>query len=542
MLNKIIAHKKYILIIALAVYIPTLFFGYVYLDDYLVVQEPGFHNKLSSIPASFFRSLWAHTSTAYAYYRPFSISLYILGTWISQQISGETLPWIYHLTNFALQGTVIALLYTFFVELKVAARTAGLITLLFAVHPAMAGAICWIPGQNELLLAVLILASLIAILKYLKNSKRIWFFLHGLFFLLAMLTKENAIGLPLLSAVYLLSVHTKFKQWPKYIGIWSLVLIIWYLMMKQGAGIDAPVNNHVFSSMIDGLPFILVYLGKIFLPFPLTTLPTYEDTSILTIVAAVIGLMILCWTVYKSKNRWLSFLGASWYLGFLVPTFARAGTYSMDNFILREDRGYLAAIGIWIMFAQYPWSELSPKLKSNFALLIIAIFIPLNLLHQQNYQGGKSFYSNAVEGSPRLPFAHVHLGDMYLAEKDYDKAIASYKHAIQLKFTEYQAHNNLGVAYLRSNKLELAKSEFQLELQINPTNILSWFNYGSILFQEGNLSMAEYAFRKAVTINPVYTDGWNGLATIYSMQKDQKKLEEAQRGLSKSEWDMSKGL
>lgn len=548
MLQKIITHKKYLVGIALLVYLPTLFFSYVYLDDYLMVQEPGFHNHLSNIPASFFRSLWAHTSTAYQYYRPVSISLYILGTWITQQISGETLPWIYHLTNLILQGSVIALLFTLFLELGVAVSIAGLATLLFAIHPALAGTIGWIPGQNELLLAVLILGSFISLLKYLKNQKKSWLFLHGFLFLLALLTKENGAILPILCVLYLLSTNVPFKKiaWLKYFSTWAAAFTAWYLMMKQGAGLSAPVNEHVISSMIDGLHFCLVYIGKIFLPYPLYTLPTYEDTHLLTIIAGTIGVILMLLALWCSKNRWLSLMGIAWYFGFLIPTFARAGAYSTENFILREDRGYLAAIGIWILFLQLFKSKDVIRFKNNaktkaiYAILVI--FILLNLIHQQNYRSGKDFYSNAVKGSPRLAFAHTHLAGMYLAEKNFDMAIYEYKTAISLKRTEPQAHNNLGVAYMRLGNMDKALEQFEIELQYYPSNILSLYNSASILLKMGKTEEAEERFRKAVRINPVYTEAWRGLAHIYTMKKDDKKLEEVKKGLAQSEWDMSKGL
>ena len=144
-ISKLISSKTHLLcsllLLTLIIYLPTLLFHYVYLDDYLMVQEPGFHSNLSNIPGSFFRSIWPYSSTSYQYYRPISISLYILGTWISMQISGEILPWIYHLTNIILQLGVAALLFNFFYLLGNSLLASALATMFFVIHPALAGTV-----------------------------------------------------------------------------------------------------------------------------------------------------------------------------------------------------------------------------------------------------------------------------------------------------------------------------------------------------------------------------------------------------------------
>lgn len=544
-ISNLILNKTHLLcslvLLTFIIYLPTLFFHYVYLDDYLMVQEPGFHSNLSNIPGSFFRSIWPYSTTSYQYYRPVSISLYILGTWSSMQISGEILPWVYHLTNIILQIGVVALLFNFFCLLGNSFLTSAVATMIFAVHPALAGTVGWIPGQNELLLAVFILSAFITLIQYTKTQQSKWLIYQFLFFLGALLVKENAIVFPALAFFYLKSVNKPLINF-KLIFIWILSFITWFCMLKFGAGQSSPVTQNVVANIFEHMHYAFVYLGKLAIPYPLSTLPTFHDTNYLTLGAGIAVAFLFASLFFRLKNRWSILFGMAWFTAFLLPTFAVAGGNSDLNFILREDRGYLAAVGVWLIALQIQWPTIVYQYKIYFLGLIVSLFICLNVIHQQNYGSGKAFYTNAVEGSPNLAFAHTHLADMYLTEGHFEQAIDLYKKAIELNYFEPQAHNNLGVAYMRKGQSKLAIEEFRIELSYNPNNILALFNLGVLLAQENKIQEAEELFRKAVTINPVYTDAWGALVKIYTYLNDQVRLEEAKKGLSQSEWDMSKGL
>jgi Flp pilus assembly protein TadD len=217
-----------------------------------------------------------------------------------------------------------------------------------------------------------------------------------------------------------------------------------------------------------------------------------------------------------------------------------------DTFILRSDRAYLASIGILIVFLQIPgekWSALFAKVPARIALAVLAAAaIGLNLQHQYHFSSGMAFYQSGIAGSPRSPFAHTHLGDMYLYVKDIPSAIKEYQAAIALNDFEPQAHNNLGVAYMRSGDMDKAAAEYTKELSFNPRNLLSWSNLGSIYLQRGDHANAETAFRKAVELNPAYKDAWLGLYKIYDFQKKYDKRAEAERALKEAEMDMSRGI
>lgn len=542
------SHPKLLLaIIAFVLYSPTIFFEYVYMDDYLMVQEGGFYSKIENVPAAFFRPVWHPTGSEYNYYRPASTSGYIVGAWISTLISKDILPWIFHLTNILLQVAVAVLLFAMLREFGLGVEASFFASLILILHPATAGTIGWIPGQNELLLAVAVIGGFVCYVRSLRDRR--WFVAHGLCFLLAMLTKENGIGLPILCAMYLLFSERRrsVALWLLSFVTWIVTLGLWIYMAAQGAGGTTPAASSALLGMWNGLPYLLIYLGHLVVPVDLSTLPTPKDTPLHFWVGGIVGAVgLLSYAAWKCRRRPLVLIGVCWFGGFLLPTFANLLPQTKENFILRSDRAYLASIGLLIILLQIEpetwrkWLDRSSVKYAAVALLLI--LVPLNLQHQFHFSTGMRYYARAVEGSPHSPFAHTHLGDMYLYAKDIPQAIKSYQRAIELNNFEPQAHNNLGVAYMRSGEVDKAAAEYAKELEFNPNNLLTWSNLGAIYLQKGDHANAEVAFRKAVELNPAYKDAWLGLYKIYDFQRRFDKRDEALKMLRSADMDMSKGI
>ena len=77
--------------------------------------------------------------------------------------------------------------------------------------------------------------------------------------------------------------------------------------------------------------------------------------------------------------------------------------------------------------------------------------------------------------------AHEMLGFIYITQKKYEKAIASYKKAIGIHPNNAEAHAILGTAYIRTGRLDKAIAESQNALSINPN--MAWVYYYLVLAQ-----------------------------------------------------------
>jgi 4-amino-4-deoxy-L-arabinose transferase-like glycosyltransferase len=107
------------------------------------------------------------------------------------QIGGAS-PFIYHFVNVLLHLLATCLLFIFLQKLDYRKELAFLFSFIFLIHPAMTQTVAWIPGRNDSLLAIFILASFIFFIKYLKEKSSNLFW--SLFFSgLAFFTKESAV-------------------------------------------------------------------------------------------------------------------------------------------------------------------------------------------------------------------------------------------------------------------------------------------------------------------------------------------------------------
>lgn len=543
------ANSKYMpALIAIAVYLPTMFFGWIYLDDYLLVQESAFYTNLGNIAATFSRQVWLPTGGEYMYYRPVSTSLYVLSGWFSTLFSSELEAWSYHLTNLVLTAGVVALAFEFFQALKLKTPLPLVLTLLLIAHPASVATVAWVSGQNELLLALFVLGGFVAFLRAIESVRPTWFFvLYGLCLLGALLTKENALALMPLSALYLLTRDGKgreVKSWLLTVASWIGAVVIWLLLLSQGAGQSAPGLGGAGEAMLKGFGFMFIFLGKMLLPFELNTLPIPKDTSPIVFAAGLFaGLLLAVVGIWQIRRRPLILFGLAWFVAFLLPTFAKMNLVEADTFILRGDRSFLASIGILLSASQLVDAAIKPRRWWKYAgAATLLVFLGLNVFHQFDYRDGMSFYRNAAEKSPSLAFAHTHLADMYLRERNFAKAAQTYERALSINGTEYNAHNNLGVTYERMGNSEKAIAAYDQELKLYPTNILSLFNKGSILIRRGIFDEGEALMRRVVEINPAHKDAWAVLLTIYRNRGERAKFEEAERNFQKAELDMSKGI
>lgn len=138
------------------------------------------------------------------FFRPLFILSYVLDV----ALWGR-LPFGFHLTNLtlhALNSFLVVLLSARLLEhenfsLDARRRVALSAGLLFLVHPSHAEAVTWISGRADLLSALFCLLSLLAFVRYARGNRKTLLALSLGSFVLALLAKEAAVCLPLLTFV-----------------------------------------------------------------------------------------------------------------------------------------------------------------------------------------------------------------------------------------------------------------------------------------------------------------------------------------------------
>lgn len=111
----------------------------------------------------------------------------------------------------------------------------------------------------------------------------------------------------------------------------------------------------------------------------------------------------------------------------------------------------------------------------------------------------KKALENKLYPTPHLPY--INIGRVYMAQKDYDKAVEAFREAkryANLDFVIYE----LGTALLDSGKIKEAIKEFREGVAISPQNANLRYSLAVALLKEGNRKAALAEFQKAADLAP----------------------------------------
>jgi tetratricopeptide (TPR) repeat protein len=472
-------------LVAIAVHARTLAFGFTGLDDRdLVVDDQRFLADPANLVRVFDRAYMHIVDAGHAYWRPLVTASYVLDA----QWAGAR-PLAYHATNVALHAfasvLVLALLRRFVLGRAVALGAA----LVFAVHPALAPAVAWIPGRNDSLLAVTALAAWLCL-------QRGWTAAHLLFFALSLLTKETAVALPLVWvlewALSARNIREKVRSLPCSRS-W-LLGIAWAGMVAARVALR-PAGLHASAHAIaENLALVPVAMGQIALPRP-TVLASIEDLPAWPGVAAVALVVLATWRLRRVRRR-VVLAGAGAFVLLLAPAMAVPGTLVLDS------RLYLPAVGVLVVAGEIARAAApARRTLAAFAAIGVACLGFVTMAFESAFRDPLAFGREAVTGSPRSPMAHFCLGQAYQRAGDDDRALAEYRAALALGPAEV-VHNDIAVIAMKQARWEDAERELREELVVNPGYPVAYENLAVVLRREGRMEEACDAAERALAHSP----------------------------------------
>jgi hypothetical protein len=165
----------WLVIVSYLLYFKTLAFRLTYFDDNLLIQNNYWFLKDSANIIRAFRES-VFMSSDDTFYRPFLT----LSLMLDAHLGGFSLA-IFHLTNICLHAISAILVFVLFEELSFGRKLSFLAAMVFAVHPALSQAVAWIPGRNDSLLALFVLAAFICFLRFVRTGGKGYIAAHALF-------------------------------------------------------------------------------------------------------------------------------------------------------------------------------------------------------------------------------------------------------------------------------------------------------------------------------------------------------------------------
>ncbi|MEY3344199.1 MAG: hypothetical protein RL090_1883 [Bacteroidota bacterium] len=544
-----------IALFAFVLYSNTLDHGYA-LDDYSLIVE----NRITQKGFEGFQEIWAN-SYRYGYfmpndglYRPIPRLMFA-----AEWEWGGGKPLLGHLMNVLLYTITGLMLFRILFRMTRGSLMISMVaSLVFIAHPIHTEVVANIKSRDEILAFLFCMISLDFYLKALRESSVIKNLLSGLFFFLALLSKESAITF---LAILPLSGWF-FNEDKSSLGIISKGLMsvlvacsVFFIIRANVLGgintLGTPnVADNLLMAADDGLErfctavsIMGLYLMKLFWPHPLVFDYSYNQIPIVGVgslsflisIVAYASLAILAFRGYRNKSM-LAFS----ILFFLITIslssniFITTGSSFGERFLYMPSLGFALAFAFVLSKALRIDPNSIPNIRTQWRVSFV--LIPVLLLYSGKtlsrntvWKDNETLYSNDVKLSPNSTRTQYYMGNFLAKQENWKgkpqaakqrilrESIGYLQRSIDIYDKFSDAHLQMGVAYYNLGVMDSALVCYEKALAISPRNHTILNNMGTIYFEKKDLNKALELFKRSIEIDPNYADGQYNLGSSYGM-------------------------
>jgi Flp pilus assembly protein TadD len=530
-------------------YLNTLFNGFVYDDNTQVMNNP-YLQSFRYLREIFTTTVWSYIGgfRTTNYYRP----MMTFGYLICYQLFGPV-SFGFHLASLVLHTTVVCVLFLvterIFQDRLLAILAAG----LFALHPIHTESVAWIAAVTDLELTVFFLLTF-------------WFFLGigersggrsdlkklGMVggFVLALLSKEQALTLPVLATVYEhfyradRAETTPRQKLFRYIELW-LLAIAYVLFRRRFFRAFAPVllrpDLTWYQTVLSAVALVGRYLWKLVWPVQLCAFYVFRKNSSLLDprVIAGLGALVLCLAIFLKlwhQSRLASF-GVVWFVVTLAPVL---NARWLPANVFTERYLYLPSVGFcWIVAwgCVRLWaltSSRAPAWRKSIcaALGLLAVLCTLRIVtRNRDWRDDVVLYTRTLALQPDAWPIRNNLGVAYWARGNAKGAEQEWRESLKVKADNQIVLSNLGLVRLREKRYAEAVQYFQTALKIDPRMTDAHLRLGEVYLAMDSRKLAELQFRDTVALSPLNTQGRNRLGHL---ELEAGRLDEAEEQFARS--------
>jgi len=557
-----------IIALGVLVFAGTLAHPFVHDDIVFILQNPQVHS-FDRLPEIFTRSSITPQNVIFAnpYYRPLLDVLYRVEYFLFGPVA-----WGYHAVNILFH--VLNGILVFFVILKLTGRqrlSLG-VSLLFIAHPVQTEAVACISGISNLLFTFLCLSSFLLYLKLTEDRRHlsigqevIDFGGALVLFGLALLTKEQAIVLPVLIALYefcfAATISEHGQGWRLRLSGFAIVAGGYLLWRKVilGGFITAFSNNtgelYLRLKAIPGM--ILDHLRVVVFPYDLHYYRSYDILSPwvlpLAVLLAVAGCVWACYRFVPVKDRRLVGFGIGWFFISILPTMIVPLIHEYSWVAHFEHFLYVPVIGLFLAgfiladhIADRIFRQRSPMLKRIFVTVMLFGAMTVTLIQNRVWAGEIPLFEQAVRHQPDLGRVRLLLGKAYFANRDLPKAKKEFQVAQiimngYLKKIQDERLRPFYEGFLRDALLGEAACEegqqnftgakliYQRVLRFLPKDSASHVHLGFLAVRVENWDEAVLHFEKVLAAEPANFQVLTNLGVCYIHQGKADQAEAAFR-------------
>jgi tetratricopeptide (TPR) repeat protein len=569
-------------LIALVLYLPTVWAQFIYLDNLNIVENAALRSWRQGLAA-----IWSHP-TMLPHFQPLAHTVLS----VEYKMFGSVRAGGYLMFSVFFHAINVVLIWTLLRKLDV--RGATVAAILFAVHPINVEAVAWASQQPLVLSTMFYLSALIVYARFIGLNPSPDF--------------EGYLRLPNSQAVlYLLSIgllvagalcHPMAVSWP-----WVMVALVWwergrithrdiqplllpmfisigwviatlYVESARAQQVDEAISLGLLDRFLVGSRMIWIALMHMLAPVRLGfAYPKWTPNPAIdgALAGAVVMVLAACWLLRTRLGR-----SAMTAAVVCLLTMAPAMIFRHDlaeHSYLADHLLYLPGLTLMIAIAGAACDRAGRALMKPQWLapaIVSAVAVALGALavwHLDDYRDSTRLWTAALRADPGLPVAHNNLGIIALAEGrdaeagthfqaalsrdpknlrayinlanmsldagDTRQAVMRFQDAIQISPNDPDAHFGMALAMTKQGQFAAAIAAYNRVLEKRPENVLVHNNLGLIYSERGEPDRAIVSYHNAIRINPSFTPPYINLANLYfrlgRLEDARDMLEEAVR-------------
>ena len=510
----------------------TLAFDYVYFDDAeYVLENPAVRAGLTLEGIR-----WAFTSFYMSNWHPL--------TWLSHMLDvslfGVDPGWA-HIHNVVLHGINSLLVYALLLKLSGSWGKAGVLSLVFLVHPLHVESVAWIAERKDLLCALFFLLGLILYDGYRANLGKLRYAGILLAFALSLLAKPMAVTFPVVLLILDFFVYRHCFQANRDAGpggkvdyFRALIEKLPFIALALGSSIVtiaaqdagnavAYLEAHsLISRWNTATAAYLIYLKQFILPVDLVAfypVITSSSASILLIPGAILGALLVLALIVAPQYP-LILAGLCWYLVTLLPVI---GLVQVGSQAHADRYMYLPSVGVLLACVYLLPARHSKRFQVGIVIssLFVAYLTAICYWQVGYWRNQHILFSRVLAISGPTYLVHLNLAEDYIRRGMLTEAREHALAAMKLRPDVADSYQAIGNIALAEKKFKEAEKYFRItmskgQVQANVVN-----NLGITLAEQGDIPAAITAFNKALEIEADMAEAQKNLRT-YTIKMQRK--------------------
>jgi tetratricopeptide (TPR) repeat protein len=474
-------------------------------DDSTVVEDNPHLAGVAHVPRLFAETAREGVGGQRRLYRPVAMSTLALDhTLYGGRARG------YHLTSIGLHVATTVLLFVLLGALGAGAPGAALAAAVFGVHPIHTEAVDVAFNRSEILACLGVVSALLWTWRWRPRDPRIAWAGAGAIFLLALLSRESAVSLPVIVvlALWLLRPEPRMdgRGWALALAAFAVSFAV-YLAMRQAA-VGEPAGGILRSIGSEGMggaeaplhrltlvaATVRDYWRMVVWPWPLRA--SYEDYALRGAASALALHAALLAVAAAARRRAPAVtLGIAFFYVAILPSTRLLA----DPALLAERFAYLPSAGLAIPLA-FGLTALARRVGTGAVAggtAVLVITLGAVTLHRNaEWRSREALWEAEYRRGPDDWRVLLNLSQVRLAQQRFAEAVALCDRGIALGRAESAFHANRGLALAALGQEEEAVRS--LRAAASAGDAAAYANLGRLYASTGRLPLAEEAFGAAI--------------------------------------------